>query len=560
MKWNQIKLLQMLSMGPKEYPSPEKYSPYPIESLEFQKLCNPHHEFPHYLDQFIDVYHVFYLNQCRKHASALLTSGPDDERLFPDINQLEAAMKPSTLHEAAIWNYSYQTAIVPAQLIKKDHVKKFEKDIVQGGALVQSVNCVGDLGEVFQFVGGNENGNKNDINTPLLFKNPTLFPSSPVINNHNHVIQSQLDGLQRSKDFDLFYCLQQSKSDEFRDHIDLPVRSSVDINPDEEHSNTEEYSDRKHDLYSSLSRAIDYRKGNSNCNPTKEQLLIQNISLQVETFTRPPAGYMANFSHTLARLPYKYTHLSFIYPLDLINATSTAHRNEVFNSFYLTLEGLFRTVYYQPYPIFLVMSIDDHKMTIDELNKIEPFQIKAFKTDLEHIGRENVSNEQLNPIVYNTKGNADAKIKDTSKRNIIEPHNERYSIEFHDIRDRLLANVDELLKKYPKWYVWKQVLETFEDEARNFVQYRAPLSVKESDYDTYMKDTPHKGNGGDLKSNERKNEFVSKITDIAQKNHSNVIYTIICHETNLPKVWDFMSQLGLLHRLQLMALAENNYD
>jgi hypothetical protein len=37
-------------------------------------------------------------------------------------------------------------------------------------------------------------------------------------------------------------------------------------------------------------------------------------------------------------------------------------------------------------------------------------------------------------------------------------------------------------------------------------------------------------------------------------------FKIICHETNLPKVWDFMSQLGLLHRLQLMALAENDYD
>jgi hypothetical protein len=65
-----------------------------------------------------------------------------------------------------------------------------------------------------------------------------------------------------------------------------------------------------------------------------------------------------------------------------------------------------------------------------------------------------------------------------------------------------------------------------------------------------------KGNKPKYTQNQYKHEIVKHV----RKRNESVFYTIVCREKNLPRVWNFMIQMGLLHRLQLMAISENKFQ
>jgi hypothetical protein len=212
-----------------------------------------------------------------------------------------------------------------------------------------------------------------------------------------------------------------------------------------------------------------------------------------------------------------------------------------------------RKIPYQPFPVFLVLSINDsHSLREEDMQiPIETYQIRELLKETGLIpGFSDSNKEDTNKNPHSESNNDNNNIQNC--KTILYPDNE--SSELCHIRDDLLQPLMGFLSKFPKWYHWNAVQSDFGLNKRE-TKYSSPLSIHDRDPDWYMSSFSAHDN---LKPQEyNQNQLINQIVNHVRKRNESVFYTIICREKNLPRVWNFMIQMGLLHRLQLMAISEN---
>jgi hypothetical protein len=576
-------------------------SSIPLSSpwLNFQHRYNPHKEFPYYLDSFIHT-------TCVNRIYATDADDPNKKQPTPQpstsslswAQHVLSKYRPfnETLHTPSISTYQYQTAIIPTELINKEKLCKIGKGCsIRGGGLVNGVQKNANLGTVFQFNKNDNVHNKNEsINNtvydshdqPILFENPVLFPTSAVINNNNHIVYDQEQGFQNSSNLDLCYAFQRVQTDEFSNYIDLPVLKQNILNDNIATTNSFDKSESQLDLYKSISKTIAYNIDNNNIDNNidiendsivqtdnindkekknnddiicyqqskKNELIFQNISLQIETITHNQTPYdRVSQLECISSLPYKYTFISYIFPINLLKSALPSKRNQIYSHVRSQLDDLMGKIPYQPFPVFFVLSINDsHSLREEDMQTpIETYQISELLEETRLIpGFSDPNSEETNKNPHSESNNDNN--NNQNFNTILHPDNE--SSELFHIRNDLLQTLTEFLSKFPKWYHWNAVQSDFGLNKWQ-TKYSSPLSIHDRDPDWYMSSFSAHDNRKPQEYTQ--NQLINQIVSHVRKRNESVFYTIICREKNLPRVCNFMIQMGLLHRLQLMAISEN---